>query len=42
MDAQPGAAIVRVQLQLDSKFSAKPTDIPVELIRDLAKLPAKK
>ena len=33
-DAVPGKAIVRVQLQSNSKFKSIPTDIEVDLIKE--------
>jgi hypothetical protein len=32
-DAQPGQAVVRVELPEGSKFASTPTDIPVELVK---------
>jgi hypothetical protein len=31
-DAQPGKAVIRVELPESSKFTSVPTDIPVELV----------
>jgi hypothetical protein len=33
-DAQPGKAVIRVELPEGSKYRSEPTDIPVELVKE--------